>query len=708
MAGRVASRSSHRHVTQFLSSKRYPSFAPFSEVREIVRIPCSSNAVQSGRNHTVCALPLQSIVPFPISQYPLDYACFENSSMPCFSVRNSEVCVTYSREYRALLVKNYRASQAPQFAELTRPSEAGSNLNVMFSRRPIKRLESAYSHQAEVCGVRRLSMTSSGPPPASSLHQLKLAQTGEGIAECELLRWFVQEGETVATFQPVCEVQSDKATVEITSRYDGTVVRTMFTPGDMVQVGETLCEILPLGAVLPSASSSPSPSPCDSCDIPCEDPQTEYHSLDPLPLSPPSPSSADQVDDNEKVMAFGPLYHLRFATAAVEREAKAKGIRLIDVIGSGKDGQVLSEDLSAYEKVSAMLDAPSSSNTVSSESAVNDGEDLATGPTQQLVLATPAVRRVAREYGINLGDVRGSGRDGQILLEDLTALAEAAVDEEGFDRREGGAFEGKMTGEEREGDLVGDEELRETVQRSEEKVAARELADTVVPIRGYRRTMVKTMEAALKVPHFYFMEEFDMGQLTQLRNALKEEAMTEGVKLTHLPFLVKALSHAMKKFPEVNATVNSDVSELICKGSHNIGIAMATPNGLVVPNIKQCQDKSVIQIGIELQRLRHLALANKLATEDLAGGTITISNVGSIGGTFAGPVVNVPQVAIVALGKTKRVALVDEEDEVYTASVMPVSWAADHRVIDGATLAAFCMEWKAIVERPGRLLLHMR
>lgn len=211
------------------------------------------------------------------------------------------------------------------------------------------------------------------------------------------------------------------------------------------------------------------------------------------------------------------------------------------------------------------------------------------------------------------------------------------------------------------------------------------------------------------VPHFGYCDEVSMDQLVHARAALKSAAEARGLKFSFLPFILKATSLALSEFPSLNAHVASDVSEVVHKGSHNIGVAMDTPRGLIVPNIKAVQERSLLDIAAELNRLQTLASAGKLEQADLADGTFTLSNIGAIGGTYASPVLSVPQVAIGALGKISRVPrFVGKTDTVVASNIMTVSWAADHRVVDGATMARFSNAWKGFLESPVSMLAHLR
>jgi 2-oxoisovalerate dehydrogenase E2 component (dihydrolipoyl transacylase) len=172
-----------------------------------------------------------------------------------------------------------------------------------------------------------------------------------------------------------------------------------------------------------------------------------------------------------------------------------------------------------------------------------------------------------------------------------------------------------------------------------------------------------------------------------------------------MPLIVKATSMALHRFPELNASVNADCTQLTVKAGHNIGVAMDTPNGLLVPNIKDVGNRSLLQVAQELARLQVDASAGKLAPADLKGGTFTLSNIGNLGGTYTGPVINLPEIAIAGLGKIRPTPRYDEAGSLVRRSVMQVSWAADHRVVDGAMMARFSNTWISILEKPASFLL---
>jgi 2-oxoisovalerate dehydrogenase E2 component (dihydrolipoyl transacylase) len=209
------------------------------------------------------------------------------------------------------------------------------------------------------------------------------------------------------------------------------------------------------------------------------------------------------------------------------------------------------------------------------------------------------------------------------------------------------------------------------------------------------------MTASLRVPHLGYMEDVRVDEAMKLISGKKE--------LTLLSVLIKATSMALVAYPELNSAVDQDATELRMHSDHNIGIAMDTPRGLMVPVIHDVKNRSILDVSNALTRLKELGLNNKLSPSDLSNATFTLSNIGSVGGTYACPIIVPPQVAIGALGRAKRVPVFESATSmvVKEARIMPVSWSADHRVIDGATIAKFCNQFKFYVENPQEMTLRM-
>ena len=231
----------------------------------------------------------------------------------------------------------------------------------------------------------------------------------------------------------------------------------------------------------------------------------------------------------------------------------------------------------------------------------------------------------------------------------------------------------------------------------------------VEPIKGIKAAMARQMsESVSTIPHFTYCEEIDLTELIALRLSLKEQYAKQGIKLTMMPFFIKALSMAIKQFPIMNSQVNSDCTALTYFDDHNVGIAVDSKVGLLVPNIKGCQHKSIIQIAEDLTRLTDQAREGRVSPADLKGGTISISNIGALGGTVATPIINKPEVAIVALGKVQALPRFNAKGEVEARQLMQISWSGDHRVIDGGTIARFTNLWKQYLEQPASMLVAMQ
>uniref|UniRef100_A0A7S1G990 2-oxoacid dehydrogenase acyltransferase catalytic domain-containing protein n=1 Tax=Bicosoecida sp. CB-2014 TaxID=1486930 RepID=A0A7S1G990_9STRA len=220
--------------------------------------------------------------------------------------------------------------------------------------------------------------------------------------------------------------------------------------------------------------------------------------------------------------------------------------------------------------------------------------------------------------------------------------------------------------------------------------------------------MVKSMTAAWTQPHFGFSDEVDVTELVRARAAVKAAVADQGIQVTFMPFFLKAASAALRHFPSLNAHVNADASEVIYRGRHHIGFAVDSPRGLIVPNVKDVQARSLLEVAQEISRLTALAAEGKLGEDDLTGGTFTISNVGNIGGTYTSPVLVPGTVAIGALGGIRRVPRFDEYDNVVPVSALNVSWSADHRVVDGATMARFHQKWIGYLQEPALLAAELR
>jgi 2-oxoisovalerate dehydrogenase E2 component (dihydrolipoyl transacylase) len=300
----------------------------------------------------------------------------------------------------------------------------------------------------------------------------------------------------------------------------------------------------------------------------------------------------------------------------------------------------------------------------------------------QRILASPYTRKIAREHGIDISQVKGTGPAGRITDEDVYRFIEGAKKEEA---------------------------VKQPVQKIEvehiKNTVATETVKTVIPFRGRRKQIAKKMTQSLyTIPHCTHFEEIDVTELIKLREELKENEMN----ISATAFFIKALSLSLKQFPIFNAKLDEE-NELIClENEHHIGIAVDTEEGLIVPVIKNVEKKSLRQIHEEAKLLTKKAQENKLMLTELTGGTFTISNIGPLGGSIgATPIINYPEVALMAFHKTKKRPVVTVNDEIAIRSMMNISMSFDHRVADGATAVAFTNYFMKLIENPKLMLVEL-
>ena len=410
-----------------------------------------------------------------------------------------------------------------------------------------------------------------------------LPDIGEGIVECEVVEWRVAEGDTIEEDQPIVEVMTDKALVEITAPEAGTVTNLYVAQGKIAKV-------------------------------------------------------------------HAPLYAYQAA------------------------GQ-MNSDTAATEQ--APPAPPSSHGVAADENSPPPKSQAVTPAAAGKVPASPAVRRLVREHSLALSEISGSGKDGRVLKEDVLAHLNAPA--------------------------VSTQTASVAVPSSTGLAPSK-----VEPLRGVRAVMAKRMvEAASSIPHFHYGEEIDVTELLALRERLKPQVEAKGERLTLMPFFMKAMALAVAETPIINAQLNSEANELSYYDQCNIGMAVDSKAGLLVPNVKGVEGLTLFEIAKEVGRLTNAAREGRVEQADLKGGTISISNIGALGGTYAAPIINAPEAAIVAIGKTQWLPRFDEHGAVQRRAILTVTWAGDHRFIDGGTIARFCNAWKGFLEAPESMLLHL-
>lgn len=445
---------------------------------------------------------------------------------------------------------------------------------------------------------------------------VKLPDVGEGVTEGELVKWLVKIGDTVKADQPVVELMTDKATVEVPSPYAGTVKELKYKEGDVVPIESVILVLDTDGAGKPAGASAAPPK----------------QEKTPVAKDPAAQQKAPGLQQQAQQMTASPT-------------------RPVAQSGAGAGGAM----------------------------------DLYPPVANANVLATPATRRLARETGVDINSLQGTGLAGRVTRDDVT-------------KAKGGAPSGGAPAQARAPMM---DIPRPAV------ISQPGAMEDRVPLRGIRKKIAENMQMAKHViPHFTLMEEARVDALVQMRAQAKEHAEKYGVKVTYLPFVMKALIATCREFPMFNASMDDQAGEIVYKKYFNVGFAADTPNGLMVPVVKNADFKTVLQISQEIQQLAGKAREGKLALEDMKGATITITNIGSVGGVYATPIINHPEVAILGVYKIQDKPIWNGKEFV-RGQVMNFTITCDHRLIDGAVAANFMKAFVARIENPSQLMLDM-
>ena len=474
-------------------------------------------------------------------------------------------------------------------------------------------------------------------------YEFKFPDVGEGITEGEVVSWKVSEGESVAEDQTLAEMETDKAVVELPSPKAGKIVRLHAAEGDIV----------PVGSVLVTIEES------------AERPVGEAAAVAPIP---PAPAAAVPP-----------------APAPTARAPAAEEPYTGSVVGRLEE---------APEELAPGLPAIT---------APRPGSEI---------LALPSVRALAKELDVDLATIRGTGSGGRILKQDVQDVAEALA-------------YGAVAKPSAPGGAPGETASAAAPVAAAPPAAALAVAKEVetfvvggvvgqdsfgpierVPFRGVRRTMAKRMaESAAKQAQVTTMDEADVTVIRHIREKEREVAAERGVHLTYLAFVIKAVTAALQRFPRLNAVLEESGEEYVLKRYYNIGIAVDTKNGLVVPNIKEAGTKSIFAIAAEIVDLVKRSEGRTLDLADLHGGTFTITNYGAIGGAYATPIVNYPEAAILGMGRIGEIPVV-RDGQVVPRLILPLSLTFDHRLIDGAEAARFLNMVIGYLQDPDLLLLE--
>ena len=447
---------------------------------------------------------------------------------------------------------------------------------------------------------------------------VQLPELGEGVTEGELVKWLGKVGDKISPDQPVAEMMTDKATVEVPSPIAGVVKEIQKKEGDVVEVGAVMLVLDTDGAA--AVASAPSASTNGAAK--------------------PAPAASSAA--------------MTAAPAAVMQQAAKPAA------------------------------------TASGAAA-----DFYPPVTDSRVLATPATRRLARETGVDLNQVRGTGLAGRVTRDDVMGANGAGAVSAGQPSF-GGGMSALQT------PSIPRPAYQGPAGAAEERVA----------LRGIRKKIAENMQMAKHVvPHFTLMDEANVTALVSMREELRAVGEKTGVKITYLPFVMKALIATIREFPMFNASIDDAAQEIVYKKYFNLGFAADTPNGLLVPVIKNADQKTVIQLSREINDLAKRARDGKLALDEMKGATVTVTNIGSVGGQYATPIINHPEVAIFGMYKIQEKPVIKRDaagnmtlDSIRT---MGFTVTADHRLIDGAVAANFLKAFIARIENPGVLMLDM-
>lgn len=477
--------------------------------------------------------------------------------------------------------------------------------------------------------------------------QITLPNLGENIESGDVLSLLVSEGDTITVDQDIVEIETDKATMPVPSPTAGTVTKILVAEGDTVAVGAAILEVDAASADsagdIPSNASIPEPArPDGQASEPA--PQTE----EPAPQAPPAAAPTPSTPAPAPAAPPAP------APVAVQTPPPAPAAQ-----------------------PTAVAEAPA---------APTPAVDVP-GDGYSAAAAGPAVRRLARELGVDLRRVRSNSSDGRLTEDDVRAHVRAGNQQAAAANTQGTTPPG-----------LPDSDSQGAVRR--EKMSR------------MRQTIARNMmQSYSTIPQLTNFDDVDTTELEHLRKESKDDYAAKGIKLTAMPFIVKALASALRDHPIVNASIDEAANEIVYKEYVNIGIAVDTEKGLVVPVLRDADRKNIPTIAREIAELAESVRDGTFSIDDLRGGTFTISNLGAIGGTYSTPIINPPEVAILLVGRSRMLPHwikdkgAPDSGTFQPRLMMPLSLTYDHRIVDGAAAARFLNDVKGYLANPGRLLL---
>jgi len=465
--------------------------------------------------------------------------------------------------------------------------------------------------------------------------EFKVPELGENIDSGDVVSVLVKEGDTIQANQGVIELETGKAVVEVPCPHAGKVAKVHVKAGDSVPVGATLLTV-----------------------------ETDSEA-EPAKPAPSKPAPAEKKPEKQ-------------APEAEKPEAKKPEAKKPEAEKPEAEKPEMPEAKAAPAAEPAPSPPPAQAATAPPPSPPERAEQRVTAP------AGPATRRFARELGVDLSRVNGTGPDGRITREDIAAAVRRA-NVQGPQPTQAKAPAGKIPPGVQDSDSWG------TIRRDR--------------LSKIRKVIAANMARSHStIPHVTNFDDADVTELERIRKESTQDYEGTNIKLTMMSFIVKSVAHALRLHPLLNASLDLDNEQIVYKDYVNIGIAVDTERGLVVPVLRQVDRLTIPQIAQALTTLAAQARAAQFSPEDLRGGTFTISNLGAIGGTYSTPIINPPEVAVLLIGRSRKLPVV-VDDELEIRLMMPLSLSYDHRVVDGAVAGRFLNEVLGFLEAPTRLLL---
>ncbi|MEU5287737.1 dihydrolipoamide acetyltransferase family protein [Streptomyces sp. NPDC020755] len=477
---------------------------------------------------------------------------------------------------------------------------------------------------------------------SARFREFKMPDVGEGLTEAEILKWFVQPGDTVTDGQVVCEVETAKAAVELPIPFDGVVHELRFPEGTTVDVGQVIIAI----DVAPGSGDAPAPAAA--------------------PAQEPVESADSGEGDGDAPKGRTPvLVGYGVAESSTKRRPRK--------------GTTAAPEAAA---VAAAVQAELNGHAAPAASPAPASAPVADAPAGGRPLAKPPVRKLAKDLGIDLATVVPTGRDGVITREDVHAAAAPAATTP----------------------VAAPAPSQAAPEAPAAAVASASARETRIPVKGVRKAIAQAMVgSAFTAPHVTEFVTVDVTRTMKLVAELKEDKDMAGVRVNPLLIIAKALLVAIKRNPEVNAAWDEANQEIVQKHYVNLGIAAATPRGLIVPNIKDAHDKTLPQLAAALGELVATARDGKTSPAAMAGGTVTITNVGVFGVDTGTPILNPGESAILAVGAIKLQPWV-HKGKVKPRQVTTLALSFDHRLVDGELGSKVLADVAAILEQPKRLI----